>query len=303
VNGGVNTNAGVCPPTAANTGVQCQTTTANTIDNNYDFYQFRVDAAIAPFINPGVYFLYGRNAATALAQGSLDSYYIGLTATGTIGIVRYDFDFVYGVAEGGTTGAFLVAGAPVDVKGWAFDAGVHFPIGPVTINVAGTVASGDEQNGGDSEAFPTISPSWNGPGGLFHIIGSGGAFDVVDVTQDAPTNLWAFGATVDYRPVKQLLTTVGVAAVGFFEKNGNCAFILATNPTGVCAGPGYLRLSGAAVAAGGNGSPKSYLGTEIFLRAGYDVWTGFKVEGMVGWLIPSAGETAGEYILQLLYSF
>jgi hypothetical protein len=45
------------------------------------------------------------------------------------------------------------------------------------------------------------------------------------------------------------------------------------------------------------------LGHEFSFRADYDLWTGFKVQGAVGWLIPVHGTTASEYILQLLYNF
>ena len=292
-------------------GAAGQSATSNTIDNNYDFYGFKINAALAPFFNPGVYYYYGLNKATAAAVGftPADSHYVGFTVTGKAGIVSYDLDFVYGTADGGPTGTIVGASGFEKTKGWALDGGVHFPIGPVTLNFVGSASTGDKRDGGDSEAFPTISPSWNGPGGLFQIIGSGGPFDAVEFTQDAPTNLWTIGATVDYRPVKPLLTTFGVAYAGFYTKKGNCANTAAPlTAAALCHGPSYTRLSDAAVASpvtttSGNGSAKGSLGTEIFLRADYDVWTGFKVMTQVGWLIPSAGDTAAEYVLQLLYSF
>ena len=276
--------------------------TSETIDNNYDFYGFKVNAALAPFLNPGVYYYSGMNKATAEGTPA-QSHYVGFTVTGKVAIVSYDLDFVYGTAEGGTPGTLLGTSTFVKVKGWALDGGVHFPLGPVTLNLVGSASTGDKRDGGDSEAFPTISPSWNGPGGLFHMIGSGGPFDAVEFTQDAPTNLWTIGATVDYRPVKQLLTTVGVAYAGFYTKKGNCSNTTTAGLSGSCAGPSYLRLSDVATTGGGAGSIKGSLGTEFFVRADYDVWTGFKVQGMAGWLTPSAGDTAHEYILQLLYLF
>ena len=282
-------------------GAAGQSATSNTIDNNYDFYGFKVNAALAPFLNPGVYYYYGMNKATAVGTPAT-SHYVGFTATGKAGIVSYDLDFVYGTAEGGPTGSIIGTSDFQKVKGWALDGGVHFPLGPVTLNLVGSASSGDKRDGGDSEAFPTIAPSWNGPGGLFQLIGSGGPFDAVEFTQDAPTNLWTIGATVDYRPVKPLLTTFGVAYAGFYQKKGNCSNTAAPL-TGSCFGPSYLRLSDAATTAGGNGSAKGSLGTEFFLRADYDVWTGFKVMSQVGWLIPSSGDTAGEYVLQLYYNF
>jgi hypothetical protein len=294
--------------TAVPAGAAGQSATSNTIDNNYDFYGFKVNAALAPFLNPGVYYYFGMNKATAVGTPAT-SHYVGFTATGKAGIVSYDLDFVYGTAEGGPTGSILGASDFQKVKGWALDGGVHFPLGPVTLNFVGSASTGDKRDGGDSEAFPTIAPSWNGPGGLFQIIGSGGPFDAVEFTQDAPTNLWTIGATVDYRPVKRLLTTFGVAYAGFYTKKGNCANTAAPlTAAALCHGPSYTRLSDAATASpatatSGNGSAKGSLGTEFFIRADYDVWTGFKVMTQVGWLIPSAGDTAGEYVLQLLYSF
>jgi hypothetical protein len=281
---------------ATATGTAAQTVTTNTADNNYDFYQFKIDVAIAPWLNPGIYYVYGRNAATGTTAGggsSADSNYFGFTATGKVGIVGYDLDFVWGSAECGPAGTYpsaaaCAAGTGLDVEGMAFDAGVHVALGPVMLNLVGSIATGDKRDGGDSEAFPTIAPSWNGPGGLFHLIGSGGAFDAVEYTQDAPTNLWTIGLTADYRPVKQLLTTAGVAYAGFHKKSGNCAGAAA----GTCAGPAYPTEVG-----------ESGIGVEVFLRADWDVWTGFKVQGMMGWLFPPGGETAQEYILQLLYNF
>jgi hypothetical protein len=295
VNGGVAT-------AAVPAGAAGLTPTSNTIDNNYDFYGFKVNAALAPFLNPGVYYYFGMNKATAVGTPAT-SHYVGFTATGKAGIVSYDLDFVYGTAEGGPTGSILGASDFQKVKGWALDGGVHFPLGPVTLNFVGSASTGDKRDGGDSEAFPTIAPSWNGPGGLFQLIGSGGPFDAVEFTQDAPTNLWTIGATVDYRPVKRLLTTFGVAYAGFYTKKGNCANTAAPlTAAALCHGPSYTRLSDAAAPAG-NGSAKGSLGTEFFIRADYDVWTGFKVMSQLGWLVPSAGDTAGEYVLQLYYSF
>ncbi len=278
----------------------------NTFDNNYDFYQARVDWALAEWLNPGIYGIWARNAATGNTVGGgldLDSFYIGFTAAGKVSTITYDFDFVYGSAEGSPSGTYCFTPAgvlsatgctpgttQVDVTGWAADAGVHVPIGPVVLNLVGSIASGDKRDGGDSEAFPVISPSWNGPGGLFHLIGSGGIHDPLEFTQDGPTNLWTVGLTADYRPVKQLLITGGAAYAGFYTNGGNCATVVFPNTP--CYGPSYSKLAG-----------KSTLGTEFFLWSNWDVWTGFKVQGLAGFLVPPAGATAQKYILQLLYSF
>ena len=328
--GGTNNNTGVCPSSAVNTGVQCNPAPANTADNNIDFLQAKIDVAIDPAFNPGIYYLYGRNAATfaSAITGNTNgdpqtSNYIGFTAAGKVGTVSYDLDFVWGQAWDSPTGnvcqtltgAAVVCGAPNalgrNVSGYAVDAGVHAPIGPVTLNLVGSIASGDKRDGGNSEAFPSISPSWNGPGGLFHVIGSGGIHDPLEFSQDAPTNLWTVGLTADYRPVKQLLITAGAAFAGFMQAQGNCAYI---NPgvNQACFGPGYTRLSNdrngngvpdAPSTLGGLNKASPYLGTETFLWSSWDVWTGFKVQGLVGFLLPTTGTTAQKYILQLLYSF
>jgi hypothetical protein len=268
-------------------------------DNNFDWLQMRVDVALAPWLNPGLYGLYGLNKATTAANSTpADAYFFGLTATGKVGIVSYDFDFVYGSAEGGPNGSVLQPdGKFVKSKGLMFDAGVHFPIGPVTLNLLGSYASGDNQNGGTSEAFPYISPGWNGAGGGFELIGNGGTFDAIDVTQDAPTNLWMLGLSVEYRPVKALWLRATYGFVGFASAHGNCAVggVAGGNP---CIGPRYDKL-----AAYHSGAGTPWLGQEVSFRADYDVWTGFKIQGAVGFLVPYSGVAASEYVLQFLYNF
>jgi hypothetical protein len=281
-------------------------------DNNYDVYGGKLDVAIMPWLNPGIYYFYADNrvnctneapaAAPATCAAGTDrvrqGHYGGVTVTGKAGIVSYDVDWVYGYAEGGPTGAFGGASTPIKVKGWAVDGAVHFPIGPVTINLAGSYGSGDKQNGGDSEAFPSLAASWNGPGGGFEMLGSGGPFDQIEFTQDSPINLWTVGGWVTYNPVKALTLKAGAAYAGFTEKNGNCANAVAGSIG--CFGPRYTRLSNT-FAAGS--TAKSALGTEAHLRADYEIWTGFKLQGQAGWLIPSAGDTAAEYVFQMYYNF
>jgi len=281
--------------------------TSNLFDNNYDIYGGKLDVAIMPWLNPGIYYFYADNRVNCTVGGACPGedrvragHYAGITVTGKAGIVSYDADFVYGQAEGGPTGAFPTAAAPVKTKGWAADAAVHFPIGPVTINFAGSYATGDKRNGGDSEAFPSLAASWNGPGGGFEMIGSGGPFDQVEYTQDSPVNLWTVGTWATYNPVKALTLKAGAAYAAFTKKNGNCANVIAGT---TCFGPSYVRLSNQPVPAGGNGSAKSALGIEAHLRADYEIWTGFKLQGQAGWLIPSSGDTAAEYVFQMYYNF
>jgi hypothetical protein len=222
--------------------------------------------------------------------------------TGKVGIVNYDLDWIYGSAEGGPNGTFTVGGVAgneaIKVKGWAIDGHVAFPLGPITVNLAGAYATGDKRDGGDSEAMPAIAPGWNGAGGGFEMLGSGGAFDAVEYTQDYLTNLWMVGMWLEYRPVKALWTKLAWGYAGLANKNGNCA----TAAAGTCWGPSYFGKGG--TAAGGGMTSNGKLGHEVSLRADYDVWTNFKVQGQMGWLLPSSSSpVAHEYVLQLLYNF
>jgi hypothetical protein len=284
--------------------------TLNTTDNNYDVYGFKVDAALHKAFNPGLYYMYvdnrincvgtdlalagTTNACVSTGQKRVrQSHYVGLTTTGDFGVGRYDIDLIYGQAEGGPGGAYGGAGTPIMVKGWAMDGALHFPIGPTVLNLAAAYATGDKRDGGDSEAFPGgLAPSWQGPGGGYEMIGSGGPFDAVEFTQDGLENLWSLGFWVEYRPVKPLWLKLAYAYVGFAQKNGNCSGA-ATN---TCYGPSYAGKNNGMVG-------KSSLGQEFSLRADYDLWTNFKVQGQLGWFVPSKGDTAGEYVLQLLYNF
>jgi hypothetical protein len=301
-------------------GLPIASSTSNTVDNNYDLYGGKIDVAIMPWLNPGVYYVYGDNrvqctiggnSATISSTGAVtlpagcplvdrvrQSHYVGVTVTGKAGIVSYDLDWVYGTAEGGPSGAVGGAATPIKTKGWALDGAVHFPIGPVTINIAGSYATGDKRDGGDSEGFPSLAASWNGPGGGFEMIGSGGPFDQIEYTQDSPVNLWTIGGWVTYNPVKALTLKAGAAYAGFTEKNGNCANT-GGGLSGSCFGPSYTRLSNAFP----GGTAKAALGTEVHIRADYEIWTGFKLQGQAGWLIPSAGDTAAEYVFQMYYNF
>jgi len=273
-----------------------QSPTSNAYDNNTDFYQARVDFNAAKYLSAGVYGIYGRNAATVQSPFSdgggqvKTDVFLGITLAGDLDFMKYDFDWVYGRVNG--AGAASTANPTLDAWGWVFDTSVHIPIGPMVVNLGGSYATGDKQNGGRSEAMPFISPGWNGAGnGVFsEIFGSGGAFDAVEYSQDFPAGTWTIGGSVEYRPVKALWLRAAYTYINFTKKESNCAFVTG-NP---CFGPSYAALAG-----------KSSLGSEINLRADWDVWTGFKVQGEVGWLIPSASgaKTAGEYILQLLYNF
>lgn len=315
----------------------------STKDDNFDMYLFKVGLNLARELNAGVWYMYGDNRAncdnpnnlgaqatgteyiTTLCPGQnriRPQNWFGLDFLGTVGTVDYDLDFVYGEAKGGAIGSFTSGtvmgytsggtlanptGQPIDVRGFAIDGGLHIPIGPMKLNLLGTYASGDSQKGvgTKSGAFPIgPGPSWSGAGGQYELIGEGGAFDVVNATQHGPTGLWMLGATLEYVPVKPLWLKLAYGYIGFSNKNANCAndfTVVAGVLTQIagtqCYGPVYYGQPSNPIAG------KSTLGQEIDLRADYTMWTGFKVQAMAGWLVPSAGDTMGKYILQFLYNF
>jgi hypothetical protein len=313
-------STGACPagttPTPGQGTYASQNQTLNTTDNNLDYLQGKVDFAIAKWLNPGLYYVYGRNAATINAAVASQQF-LGVTVNGDAGILKYDLDFVYGQANGGNNGDFVTNAAGTtlqrqNVRGWMIDAGVHIPVGPVLIHAVGSYATGDKQDGGASEAFPYISPSWNGAGGLYEIPGSGGVFDVITMTQDAPTGLWMVGAGAEYRPVKALWLRFMYGFVGFSNPSANCAFNRSATATGAaCYGPSYRGTGWNQTATSVNNvrqgvgglAGKSTMGNDFELRADYDLWTNFKVQGMMGWMVPTAGDTTSKYVLQLYYNF
>ena len=280
-----------------------------TTNNTFDWYQIKVDAAIAKWLNPGFYAIYGQNKSTSFGNFTpAANWYLGVTATGQVGIVSYDFDFLWGNAEGGpagtnvgNNGVLASTTGFVKMEGFMFDAGVHVPVGPLTFSVVGSYASGDSRkSGGNSNAMPYISPSWNGAGGIFELIGSGGNFDQLDNNQDYPANLWMIGGAVEYRPVKALWLRLVGGYAGFSHKVGNCALVV-LNSAGqntACFGSGYTQL-----AAYHDGAGTAQMGTEVSFRADYDLWTGLKIQGAAGVLIPKAGVTATELVMQFLYAF
>jgi hypothetical protein len=291
------TNVPACPSTTT-TGQACVTITTNNQDNNYDYWQFRVDSAHSPLFNPGLYFLYALNKAQTTLNEAAQTYFFGFTSTGKAGTVSYDLDFIYGSAEGGPAGNLTKDGGSkfMKTKGWVLDGGVHVPVGPALLNVVASYATGDKQDGGDSEAFPYIAPSWNGAGGQWEIFGSGGAFDVKD-TQDMPTGVYMLGFNVEYRPVKALWLRGGYAYIGFTDSRANCA--AENDAAATCFGPSWTKL----VKQDDSTKSTTTLGHEVSFRADYDVWTGFKLQGAAGVLIGKQGVPVPELILQMLYNF
>ena len=319
-------NRGTTTTAAPATGGVAQQNFSATKDNAFDYYHVKFDAAFGKLLNPYVYYVYGDNRSncTGNTTGTFtDSalcasndrirpqHFVGLGFTGDAGTFSYDLDWVWGTAEGGIQGTMYSAadGKPIQVQGWVLDGGVHIPIGPVTLNLVGSLATGDKQDtsGHKSNAFPGgPGTSWSGPsrpyGGPYEIIGEGGDYDVISVNH-VPTNLWTIGTSAEYLPVKALTLRVHYLFIGFFEKKGNCALTGAAVPGSIgCFGPAFQGKDYVAGTTSGLAG-KSTLGQEIGLKATYTMWTGFKVSAFAGWLVPTKGDTTGKYILQMLYNF
>jgi len=279
------------------------------------------------------------------------NYYIGVDLTGKIAIVDYDVNFVYGWAKGGANGAFVNTGpgtvmvlgggtpyqpgtngnaipaalfnssSAVDVRGWALDAGVHFPIGPITWSIVGSYATGDKQDGGSSSnAFPGgYSPAWNGPGSQYDWIGNSGAsgLDAIASFASGITNIWTVGTYVDYKPVKALNLRASYAYIGFAQAEGNCAWLtpadiargqmLCYGPQitskGFVSAPTLTTLGGFVNVGQGGLAGKSTLGNDMELRADYQLWTGFTITGVAAWLVPTTGDTAAKYGIEFVYNW
>ncbi len=337
---------------------------AGTIDDSYDVYEAKLDAKIADWLNPGLYFDYGDNRDNCVADRSMGiangcpgqdrirpNWFLGFTDTGKIGIATYDIDFIYGWAKGGmggdfvqgsingtlsaaeqsATGAALCTGTgpvgttcpnsatPITTRGYALDAGIHIPVGPVTWSVVGSYATGDKQNGSTtSDAFPGgYSPAWNGPGGAYQILGNAGPwFDMMTMTQSSMTGLWTLGTYFDYNPVKAMSVRLAYAYAGFTSKNANCATYV---PGSIgCYGPLYFgsgfvgNASGISIggdsgtfAKQGSGglAGASALGHDLEVLSIYQLYTGLKIIGTMAWMVPTHGDVAAKYGLSFQYDF
>ena len=291
---------------------------STTKDNAFDYYEFMVNGAFHKLINPYVYYVYGDNrsdcsgnttgtftdnAAKCASNSRIrPQHFVGVGFSGDAGTFSYDLDWLWAQAEGGIQGTMYSAadGQPIVVSGWVLDGGVHIPIGPAKLHLVGSYATGDSQDttGHSSNAFPGgPGTSWSGPSkpaaGAFEIIGEGGDFDVISVNH-TPTGLWTLGAAVEYLPVKPLWLRVGYLFIGFSDKYGNCANTKSGSIG--CFGPSFTGRDNGLIG-------KSTLGQEIDLKAYYTVWTGFQIQTLAAWLIPSKGDTTGKYILQFYYNF
>ena len=250
--------------------------------DDVDVYGAKIDLALSPAFNPYLYGVYRHGSVvTSPVVGtndtaSSDGYWIGLGATGKLGIVNYDFDFVYGYDEPYLRSA-AVGGFFQTRTGWMIDTGAEMPIGPVTAGLRFTYSTGDKAdstgNSGDTnEDFPAIMYAGGAPTSSMGNYGPKGS-QIFWYSNDSTywrggycsqcANNYAIGAYVQYNPVKALMTRLAYFYIGATKSSTN-----------------YF-------------TGKSQIGQEISLVSEYELYTGFKLWGVAGILFtPNNGQTA-----------
>ena len=92
------------PCTTTNAITATQNASNNTTDNNLDYYQGGATLNIAKWLNPGLYYIYGRNAAS-VNPAVASQQFLGFTVTGDLGFLKYDLDWLFGQQNGGNSGS------------------------------------------------------------------------------------------------------------------------------------------------------------------------------------------------------
>jgi len=151
---------------------------------------------------------------------------------------------------GMNAGSIELPGQDVDFKGWQLEAGATFNVNPVAIGVDAYYSSGQKYDAaGDDDVKSYVTPGVDGrntynmdeivfPGwfddysatitGTFTGIGGvgTGAFNNTNLTATGltrtnvgyvPTNIWAIGAHVDFKPLEKTLLQFGGAYMQFVE--------------------------------------------------------------------------------------
>jgi len=165
----------------------------NSVNNAQDVFGGKVDFAISPMFNPSLYYLFisndiwcagidpstnsglgvpvgsspnptGSTCATLGLPHDRNSHFFGASFVGKAPWFTYDFDFLWGASLGGPLGSNTVSSTgapgttsnyPAYTQGIAIDTGLHFPVGPVTLNLVGSYTSGDNPKAGKNHtAFP-----------------------------------------------------------------------------------------------------------------------------------------------------
>lgn len=244
-------------------------------NDDIDIYSLKLDFNLTKAFMPYVYGVYRHgsviesvSAVPTNSSASSDGYWFGIGAAGSVGVMKYDADFVYGYDE-----PHLVdgVGAVVKRQGWLLDAGVEFPIGPVALGLRGMYGTGDNADTlTKNEDFPSIR---NSTGGLSSSYGpknrqifwdSAGSPYFQGNYQNSGQNSWAIGGYIEYYPVKALMTRLTYYYIGAPKSNTNFY-------TG-----------------------KSTIANEITLLAEYKMYTGVKVWGLAGILMtPNQGRDIG----------
>jgi hypothetical protein len=201
----------------------------------------------------------------------------------------------------------------LDFKGWQLEAGGTFDLKPVVIGVDGYYSSGQKYNktndvksyltpgvdgrntyNMDEIVFPgwfddysaTISGTFTGiNGSAFNNQTNLTATGMTRTNQGyVPTNIWAIGAHVDFKPLEKTLIQAGGAYMQFVEK------VPATTTTGL-----NSTSSGAYPVPGGDVTKQSdKLGTSLYLRLSQGIVDGLELKAAFGYLFADDGFTPND---------
>lgn len=257
-------NAGGTPVGAAPSATTCTVGTATCIgpaNDDIDYYAGKIDVAIASWLNPYAYGVF-RTGTTGNPGNSSSSNggWFGGGATGKLGIVSYDLDFVYG-----SDGRFYFDTSTLDErKGWVLDGGVELPVGPAAVGLRGMYATGDKATTTDkNEDFPdlrrgngSVMSSYTPKGAEIFFASAGNGLFGCCTYQGGPGGTWTIGGYFTYVPVKPLTLKLDYFYIGASKKDTNFY-------TG-----------------------KSTIGHEIALTATYQLWTGTKAWLLAGVVLP-----------------
>jgi len=199
-----------------------------------------------------------------------------------------------------------------DFKGWMITAGGTVNVNPVVIGVDGYYSSGQKYDQlGDIKSYLTpgvdgrntynmdeiVFPGWFDDysatiSGTFTGI-AGQAFNnqtnltTTGMTRTnqgyVPTNIWAIGAHVDFKPLEKTLVQAGGAYLQFVEK------VPATTTTGLNVGSGALPIPTGTVT-----KESDKLGTSLYIRLSQGIVDGLELKAAFGYLFADKGFTPND---------
>ncbi|MGH7361801.1 MAG: hypothetical protein ACREJI_09340, partial [Candidatus Methylomirabilales bacterium] len=217
-----------------------------------DFYV--IDLSLSPVkdLTLNGYLLYDHDSETLVgpAPGQTGTgTWVGLGAAGKVQNLRWDLDFVHGSKE------ITISGVKRDKKGYVVDGGVGAALPGTAFDLEGRFwyATGDKQDGGDNEGFPTPYVASGDHNAKMQIWGGGGAVDI-DELADTPENTWGIGLIATWTASPAL------------KIRGNIHYIK-TLEEGTVAG-------GGSPAGNGNISGVDSIGTEIGVQIDYTLYKG-----------------------------